>query len=97
MKKTREALGRDTAKQDALLREQLPGWFDAVRQIGNPAHRFLTEFLQARTASVEPVKRGIGELARGGVLSRRLAEGGSAPFDVENIIANLEQQSDRFA
>jgi integrase len=34
-KKTREALGRAGAKQDALQREQLPAWFEAVRQIGN--------------------------------------------------------------
>ena len=45
MKKTREALGRDTAKQDALLREQLPGWFDAVRQIGNPAISASLQFM----------------------------------------------------
>ncbi len=35
-KKTREALGRAGVKQDALLREQLPAWFAAVRNIGNP-------------------------------------------------------------
>ena len=36
-KKTREALGKAGVKQDALLREQLPAWFTAVQQIGNPA------------------------------------------------------------
>ncbi len=36
-RKTREALGKATAKQDVLLREQLPAWFAAVRCIGNPA------------------------------------------------------------
>ena len=35
-KKAREALGRAGVKQDALLREQLPAWFDAVRQLPNP-------------------------------------------------------------
>ncbi len=35
-KKAREALGRAGVKQDALLREQLPAWFAAVRNIGNP-------------------------------------------------------------
>jgi integrase len=35
-KKTREALGKAGKKRDALLREQLPAWFAAVRQIGNP-------------------------------------------------------------
>jgi integrase len=35
-KKAREALGRAGVKQDALLKEQLSVWFDAVRQIGNP-------------------------------------------------------------
>ncbi len=35
-KKTREALGRPGVKQDALMREQLTVWFDAVRQIQNP-------------------------------------------------------------
>ena len=35
-KKAREALGRAGVKQDALLREQLPAWFDAVQKIANP-------------------------------------------------------------
>ncbi len=35
-KKTREALGKPQVKQDALLREQLPVWFDAVRKMSNP-------------------------------------------------------------
>lgn len=34
-KRTREALGKPGVKQDALLKEQLPAWFDAVRQISN--------------------------------------------------------------
>lgn len=34
--KTREALGKAGVKQDALLKEQLSVWFDAVRQIPNP-------------------------------------------------------------
>jgi len=36
-RKTREALGKAGVKRDALQREQLPAWFAAVRQIGNPA------------------------------------------------------------
>ncbi|SEQ69991.1 tyrosine-type recombinase/integrase [Giesbergeria anulus] len=36
IKRTREALGKSSAKQDALLREQLPAWFGAVRQLPNP-------------------------------------------------------------
>jgi integrase len=43
-KKTREALGRAGVKRDALQREQLPAWFTAVRQIGNPA---IAAYLQA--------------------------------------------------
>ena len=35
-KKAREALGRAGVKQDALLKEQLRAWFDAVQKIGNP-------------------------------------------------------------
>ena len=35
-RKARESLGRAKPKQDALLREQLPAWFAAVRKIGNP-------------------------------------------------------------
>ena len=35
-KKTSEALGKPKVKQDALLREQLPAWFDSVRKLGNP-------------------------------------------------------------
>jgi integrase len=34
--KTREALGKAKVKQDALMREQLPVWFDAVRKVNNP-------------------------------------------------------------
>ncbi len=36
-KKTREAFGKPAVKSDVLLREQLPAWFAAVRNIGNPA------------------------------------------------------------
>ncbi len=36
-RRAREALGKAGVKQDALLREQLPAWFAAVRTIGNPA------------------------------------------------------------
>jgi integrase len=35
-KKMRELLGPAGIKQDALQREQLPGWFSAVRQLFNP-------------------------------------------------------------
>ncbi len=35
-RKAREALGKPKAKDDSLLKEQLPGWFAAVRSIGNP-------------------------------------------------------------
>ena len=35
-KKTREALGRAGVKKDALLKEQLSVWFDAVSQTQNP-------------------------------------------------------------
>jgi integrase len=43
-RKTREALGKPGAKKDALQREQLPAWFAAVQQIGNPA---IAAYLQA--------------------------------------------------
>lgn len=36
-KKAREALGKPKAKDDSLLKEQLPAWFTAVRNIGTPA------------------------------------------------------------
>jgi integrase len=35
-KKARESLGRQGVKNDVLTREQLPAWFQAVRQIQNP-------------------------------------------------------------
>lgn len=35
-RKAREALGKAGVKQDALLKEQLKVWFEAVRAIGNP-------------------------------------------------------------
>ncbi len=35
-RKSREALGKAKPKQDALMREQLSVWFDAVRQLQNP-------------------------------------------------------------
>ena len=44
-KKAREALGKATAKQDALQREQLPGWFQAVRQIENPTIAAALQFM----------------------------------------------------
>ena len=43
-KKAREALGKAGVKQDALLKEQLPAWFDAVRQLPNPV---IAAYLQA--------------------------------------------------
>ena len=42
-KKAREALGKAGVKQDALLREQLPAWFAAVRQLSNQT---ISAFLQ---------------------------------------------------
>jgi integrase len=36
-KKARESLGKAGVKQDALMREQLPAWFSAVRNLSNPA------------------------------------------------------------
>ena len=35
-RKARETLGKAGVNQDALLREQLPAWFEAVRGLGNP-------------------------------------------------------------
>jgi len=35
-KKARQSLGKAGIKQDALMREQLPAWFAAVRGMGNP-------------------------------------------------------------
>lgn len=35
-RRTREALGKAGVKQDALLKEQLPAWFSAVRTLSNP-------------------------------------------------------------
>jgi len=43
-KKTRERLGRGEAKNDALQREQLRAWFDAVRKDPNPV---AASYLQA--------------------------------------------------
>ena len=34
--RAREALGKAGVKQDVLLREQLPAWFDTVQKISNP-------------------------------------------------------------
>lgn len=43
-RKARDALGRPNVKADVLLREQLPAWFAAVRQLGNPT---VSAYLQA--------------------------------------------------
>lgn len=43
-RKAREALGKAGVKQDALLKEQLPAWFAAVRAQGNPT---ISAYLQA--------------------------------------------------
>lgn len=37
-RRAREALGKAGAKDDALLREQLPAWFTAVQALRNPLH-----------------------------------------------------------
>jgi integrase len=43
-KKARESLGKTNVKNDVLQREQLPAWFAAVRQLGNPV---ISGYLQA--------------------------------------------------
>ena len=43
-KKARESLGKPKTKDDVLQREQLPAWFAAVREIGNPV---ISAYLQA--------------------------------------------------
>lgn len=43
-RKAREALGKAGIKQDALLKEQLPAWFSAVRMLGSPT---VSAYLQA--------------------------------------------------
>lgn len=43
-RKAREALGKAGVKQDALLKEQLPAWFSAVRAQSNPT---ISAYLQA--------------------------------------------------
>lgn len=43
-KKVKKHLGKPQKKNDALQREQLPAWFSAVQQIGNPA---ISAYLQA--------------------------------------------------
>ncbi|WP_322629935.1 integrase family protein [Halothiobacillus sp.] len=43
-KKARQAIGEPSAKQDALLKTQLPAWFEAVRTMGNPV---MSAYLQA--------------------------------------------------
>ena len=43
-KDARESLGKATVKHDVLQREQLPAWFAAVKQIGNPV---ISAYLQA--------------------------------------------------
>ena len=43
-KDARESLGKATVKHDVLQREQLPAWFAAVKQIGNPV---INAYLQA--------------------------------------------------
>ncbi len=43
-KDARESLGKAKAKHDVLQREQLPAWFAAVKQIGNPV---ISAYLQS--------------------------------------------------
>ncbi|MBL8499486.1 MAG: integrase family protein [Nitrosomonas sp.] len=43
-KEIKKYLGKPAAKNDALQREQLPAWFDAVKQIQNPV---ISAYLQA--------------------------------------------------
>ncbi len=56
-KKVRERLGKPAKKNDVLQREQLPAWFAAVRQIGNPVIRAYLQVLLLTGARREELAR----------------------------------------
>lgn len=77
-KTAREILGKPQKKNDALQREQLPAWFAAVKQIGNPV---LSAYLQtllltgARTNELTAVRWVDVDFQWGSMTIRDKAEG----------------------
>jgi len=76
--RSRETLGPAQVKQDALLREQLPGWFAAVQQIQNPvASAYLQVLLLVGARPTEVLELRWGEVNTkwGGLTIRDKVEG----------------------
>ncbi|MDO9011207.1 MAG: integrase family protein [Gallionella sp.] len=77
-KAAREILGKPQRKNDALQREQLPAWFAAVKQIGNPV---LSAYLQtllltgARTNELTAVRWADVDFQWGSMTIRDKVEG----------------------
>lgn len=98
-KRTRETLGKAKPKTDALLREQLPAWFAAVRAIGNPT---IAAYLQtalltgARPNEVQALRWENVNLQWRGLTIRDKLEGGRVipltPY-VAQLLAGLPRRS----
>lgn len=99
-KKAREALGEARVKKDALLKEQLPAWFAAVRNLSNPSIAaalqvmLLTgarpgEVLAMRWEDLNPQWRGL--TIRDKVEGARVIP--LTPY-VERVLANLPRRNE---
>jgi integrase len=99
-KATREILGKPQRKDDALQREQLPAWFAAVKQIGNPV---ISAYLQsllltgARTNELTAVRWADVDFQWGSMTIRDKVEGlrviPLTPY-VAHLIAALPRRSE---
>ena len=99
-KKARDSLGKPQVKQDALLKEQLPAWFDAVQKLPNPVTAAYLQTLLltgARPGEVMDIKWADINLQWRGLTIRDKVEGTRVipltPY-VSNLLAALPRRNE---
>jgi integrase len=99
-KKARDSLGKPQVKQDALLKEQLPAWFDAIRKLPNPVTAAYLQTLLltgARPGEVMDIKWADINLKWRGLTIRDKVEGTRAipltPY-VSSLVAALPRRNE---
>jgi integrase len=98
--KARESLGKPNEKKDALLKEQLPAWFDAVQKLPNPVTAAYLQTLLltgARPGEVMDIKWADINLQWRGLTIRDKVEGTRVipltPY-VSNLLAALPRRNE---
>jgi integrase len=99
-KKARDSLGKPQVKQDALLKEQLPAWFDAIQKLPNPVTAAYLQTLLltgARPGEVMDIKWADINLQWRGLTIRDKVEGTRVipltPY-VSNLLAALPRRNE---